>query len=301
VTDEKILDAFRSIRSWVSGDHRAPHKPLLLLIALAELQRNGGRWIAYNDIEPKLRQLLSDFGPPRRAIHPEYPFWRLTSDELWEVKDANDIKQTLTSSGDVPVTVLRRRQAKAGFTEPFFETLHNRPELMNRAAALLLEQTFPRSLHTAILDAIGYPWVPVTRARRDPEFRAGILRIYEHRCAVCGFDGRLGGTDLGLEAAHIKWFASGGPDTFDNGLALCVFHHHAFDRGAFSLNDELLVIVSKDVYGQNHLDELLLRYNGRPLRPPQAGEPRPDRAYIEWHRREVFWSPPRSFAAPTAI
>ena len=37
---------------------------------------------------------------------------------------------------------------------------------------------------------------------------------------------------LGIEAAHIKWHQAGGPDTEDNGLALCTLHHKRFDRGA---------------------------------------------------------------------
>ena len=46
------------------------------------------------------------------------------------------------------------------------------------------------------------PYVQVARRRpRDPAFRDTILRIYEYRCAVCGYDALLGSTDLGIEAA----------------------------------------------------------------------------------------------------
>ena len=114
--------------------------------------------------------------------------------------------------------------------------------------------------------------------------------------AICGYDARLGNTDLGLDAAHIKWHAAGGPDTPNNGMALCSFHHLAFDRGALSLNEDLRILVSKDVHGQNHIDQLLLRYSGKPLRTPQDGEPFPEPTYLEWHRHEVFWAPVRSFA-----
>jgi len=47
-----------------------------------------------------------------------------------------------------------------------------------------------------------------------------ILRIYEHRRAVCGWDAMLDNTELALEAAHIRWHAAGGTDTADNGLYL---------------------------------------------------------------------------------
>jgi putative restriction endonuclease len=232
------------------------------------------------------------------SFHPEYPFWRLRTDGLWEFQDEQSLKNRVTSAGDIPATVLRKNHSKAGFKEPFFTILQRRPDLVNGAATLLLEQSFPESMHHTILDAVGFQWVVTKRDRRDPEFRVEILRIYDHRCAICGYDARLGTTDLGLDAAHIKWHAAGGPDTVDNGMALCSLHHLAFDRGALSLNDELHILISKDVHGQNHIDQLLLRYSGTPLRMPQNGEPVPNPTYVAWHRREVFWAPARSFASP---
>ncbi len=289
LADERILKTFRSVRSWVRGDQRAPHKSLLLLLALAEIQR-GVRWISYPDLEPKLKQLLADFGPHRKSFHPEYPFWHLKTDGLWELQDEEAIQNRSNTAGNIPVTVLRESNAKAGFKESFFAILRRRPDLVNAAAAILLERSFPESMHQTILDAVGFQWVVTKRDRRDPRFRVEILRIYDHRCAICGYDARLGNSDLGLDAAHIKWYAAGGPDTSNNGMALCSFHHLAFDRGALSLNDDLRILVSKDVHGQNHIDQLLLRYSGNPLRTPQHGEPLPDRIYLEWHRHEVFWA-----------
>ena len=40
--------------------------------------------------------------------------------------------------------------------------------------------------------------------RRDPCFRQRILKAYEYRCAVCGFDVRLGSISIALDAAHIR-------------------------------------------------------------------------------------------------
>lgn len=42
----EVVEAFRSLRRGRIGDERAPHKPLLLLMALAQLQRGGERWYA---------------------------------------------------------------------------------------------------------------------------------------------------------------------------------------------------------------------------------------------------------------
>ena len=59
----------------------------------------------------------------------------------------------------------------------------------------------------------------------DPEFPQRVLTAYEYRCAVCGYDVRLGNRELGLGAAHIKRHEAGGPDSEVNGLALCALHH----------------------------------------------------------------------------
>ncbi len=104
---------------------------------------------------------------------------------------------------------------------------------------------------------------------RDPKFRANILRAYEYRCAVCGFDVRLGHQPFALEAAHIKWRQAGGPDLEVNGLAHCSLHHKLFDRGAFTLTNDLAVLVSGDAHGTSGFQEWLNRFHGEKLNFPQ--------------------------------
>ncbi|MCA9113795.1 MAG: HNH endonuclease, partial [Planctomycetaceae bacterium] len=77
------------------------------------------------------------------------------------------------------------------------------------------------------------PTETVTRLRRDREFRNRVLTAYDHSCAVCGFDVRLGTVVLVVEAAHIQWHQANGPNEERNGLALCSLHHWAFHLNAF--------------------------------------------------------------------
>ena len=120
-----------------------------------------------------------------------------------------------------------------------------------------------------------------------------ILRIYEHRCAICGWDGILDDTSLAIEAAHVRWHAAGGADVADNGLCLCTFHHKAFDRGAITLTDDCRVLVSQHVRGSHGLEEWLLRFAGTPISSPLFGEPAPSAQNLGWHRQEVFRAPER--------
>lgn len=53
MTREQIRKLFFSINIWKKGDQRAPHKPLLLLLALGKVQQ-GTQWIAYSEVKDKL-------------------------------------------------------------------------------------------------------------------------------------------------------------------------------------------------------------------------------------------------------
>ena len=293
--DQEILKVFASIRSFSDGDQPAPHKPLMLLLALSSLKRNV-RWLQFAQVEAEFRQLFLAFGPGRRQQNPHYPFWRLQQDGIWILPEADRFRVHENASGDVPITLLREADAQGGFHQQLFDALRSSPELVNAVAAQLLAGAFPPSIHQEILDAVGFGAVWVARRSRDPRFREEILRIFERRCAVCGYDGRLGPSDLAIEAGHIKWHAAGGPDSADNGLALCAFHHVALDRGAISVNDDLTVQVSQHVVGASQVDLLLLRHSGQPLIGPLHGAPTPNRIFLAWHREQVFRSPAR--AAP---
>ena len=61
---------------------------------------------------------------------------------------------------------------------------------------------------------------------------------------------------VALEAAHIKWRQAGGPDLEVNGLALCSLHHKLFDRGAFTLSNQLVILVSDDAHGYLRLPRM---------------------------------------------
>jgi putative restriction endonuclease len=300
--DQDIIDRFARVTMWKRGGERAPHKPLLILLSLARLQRGEPRLIGFDELYDPLRRLLIEFGPCRKSFHPEYPFWHLQSDGLWEIPQIDEFKRDLASrsrQNNPPKSVLLRVGAEGGLPEHLHRRLRRDPALVNDIVSQILEDNWEPSYHSDILDAVAMPWVAVrTRRPRDPAFRDTILRIYEHRCAVCGYDGQLDNTDLGIEAAHGRWHAAGGSDIEDNGVALCSFHHKALDRGAIGLDDDRRILVSQHVRGSQGVGEWLFRFIGRPIRPPLQGEPAPAAGNIDWHRREVFRKPHRARTGP---
>lgn len=288
-TASLVADFLRRVETvtvWKRGNMRAPHKPLLLLLALGRLSRGEGA-ISFSECQPILSNLLREFGPDVRHVHPELPFWHLQTDKLWILDVEGDV---LNASGGPSPARLRDRDAVGWFPREIGTLLTASPELAVEAARRILESHFPESLHQDILNAVGLSLdrVIVSRKARDPRFRERILTAYEFRCAVCSLDIRLGRDVVGLEAAHIQWHQAGGPDTEANGLALCTLHHKLFDYGAFTLHDERRVLVSERAYGGEQFERMLMRHHGQPLARPVRPDFAPGPRFIDWHRRQVF-------------
>jgi putative restriction endonuclease len=172
----------------------------------------------------------------------------------------------------------------------------------------VLDAFFPATLHEDIASEVGLDLggtgsagdsAGEGRRRRDPGFRERVLRAYEYRCCVCGFDLRVGHQPTGLEAAHIQWHTAGGPDVVPNGLSLCALHHKLFDFGAFTLDPQELRVVysSHAIAGERGLRGELA-HHGRPIFEPQHPADRPGREYIAWNWKDVFKSPERALPDP---
>jgi putative restriction endonuclease len=291
MTRDEVLDQLTHVTQWKRGGERAPHKPLLLLLALARCSRGESREVAYREIDGPLQALLREFGPSRKSVHPEYPVWHLQSDGIWLVRDADRLEKRASNS-NVSRTEFHRANPLTGLTPDIHEALQHDRALLADAARRILDANFPATIHEDILAAVGLDldceFVTSRRAKRNAEFRERVLRAYERRCAVCGFDLRLGTINVALEAAHIKWHQAHGPDIESNGLALCSMHHKLLDRGAYTLSDDRLLLVSQEVSGTDGLAENLLRFHGKSIREPQSADYRPAPAYLAWHRKQVF-------------
>ena len=287
---EEIVQKFEQLRVWRNAGERAPHKVLLVLYAIGRLLREGVRLIPYSEIDENLERLLREFGPRRTNYGTHYPFWRLQNDGIWEIPDADRIGQT--ASGDALRSDLVRYNASGGFLKDIACQLQNENDstLSFEVIQILLSAHFPSSLHEDILQAVGIELPPqvFSQRRSNINFRANILRAYEYKCAVCDFDVRLGTSPIALEASHIRWRQANGPDIEVNGLALCSLHHKLFDRGAFTLSEQLEILVSDEANGSVGFEEWLRRFHGEQISFPQRRSYYPAVEFISWHVREVF-------------
>jgi len=187
----EVLDAFENIRRAQRAGIYAPHKPLLILLALARLQRGEQRLVSFAAVDQPLKQLLAEFGPSSAAKSRHYPFWHLATDgrgALWELTGPREFLKR--AAGHTPgLTELRKHEVKGGFPLDVDEALRHQPGLLQAVASRLLDAYFPSTLHADIVASLGLDLdgpgevrearllagidTSTTRRRRDPDAAAG--------------------------------------------------------------------------------------------------------------------------------
>lgn len=281
-----LQQAIADINIWRKGGQRAPHKPLLLLYVLAQYRQGHARLFDYDtEVRAQLHDLLERFGPQRREYRPDMPFWRLRGDGFWELENA-ELCST-AGSKQPPRCELIGHKVAGGFDAEHYALVKQNKTLIDSLAQQILEAHFPESIQEELADEMGFD-IRLIRQQRDPKFRQQVLRAYNYRCAICGFDMRHDNASVALEAAHIKWKQLGGPCELPNGLALCAIHHKAFDKGSIGLDENMRVVVSEAVNGSGIVERLFWDFAGERIVLPQIKKNYPEDRFIEWHRREVF-------------
>ena len=300
----ELWDRFQRFKIWTNGSYRAVNKPLLILWAIGRCLQGQERMAEYSLVAEELTRLLRTFGPYRPSVNPHHPFWRLRNDRIWEIDRPGLVTETM--AGDAHTSSLVTHKIRGGLLKDDYDLLTRNRDLATCVSMSILDIHFPPTQHDDILHAVQIPpsslaflgtpkqfekWEEYRRRWRDPHFIQEVLDAYKSRCAICSSSILVGSNTVGIEAAHIVWHKDFGPNIVQNGIALCMMHHKLFDKGAFTLQcDDLVVSVSDIATGQGY-NELLGQYQGRPMRViPYEGE-RPDCKFLEWHHREVFKSP----------
>ena len=289
------VDRLSALRQYQHNGKRAPHKPLLVLMALGRLAETGSSELPWSEVEEGLADLIAEFGPATstgRRQSAAYPFTHLRTDGLWRL------------SRDVPMDNVGPLDAApiTGRLDSSLERALSRPGQIEEAAKLLVDAQFPRTVAPDVLIAVGLDpdqvfasgsFLPPgsEKRRRSSSWPLAILEAWDRQCAFCGFDGQLGSSSVGLEAAHIRWFNLGGPDEMNNGMALCSLHHKLFDRGALGLDQEYRILVSTVFSARTDAAKRTYDLQSQRLRP-RRGTALPAVEHVAWHGREVFRGQP---------
>ncbi len=309
-TLDKYQRLFAKLHRNIQRGLGAPHKPILLLSVLDEIERGH---ITENQIELSV-DLVAAFRENwvmLRASEGNWqervwlPFRHLRQEGFWQLVKA---EQAL-SSGELgqpnSVPDMRRRADYAQLSpdlwlllqDPIARTLL-RQHLLQTYFDLASEQ-MPLPLSPNPLDAQLQRLIAESqRAPRRKEtkltengtayyvrhnlFPQIIRALYVDTCAVCGVHARIAAKSV-IEAAHIKPFADFHDDHPSNGLALCRDHHWGFDEGAFTITDEYTVLVSPQLKAS---PEFLTP--GRPIQLPSSENCYPALDSLAHHREHRF-------------
>jgi putative restriction endonuclease len=300
MTREDLLDLLARLRQARVGEIRVPHKPLLLLWLFGRFAATGTSRATYEQAEGPVSQLINEFGPPvaspsaarQRAA---MPFVHLER-ELWNLRDG--LGHEIASEAPERRGWLSDKGA-VGQLRPEVERLLADEGTLAAAARLLLDRHFTPVLSELICDAVGLdvaglnsaasPTMALARrSTRRSGFAEEVLRAYAYSCAMCGFDGALNRTPVGIEAAHVRWHSQDGPDVVANGLALCALHHTLLDLGVLGITEDRRIRVSDLYVARSKAGRAVDALAGQPLLASRPGQPTVDIVYVIWHSLQVF-------------
>lgn len=290
------VERVKSIRRFTRRDRdaRAPYKPLLLLWLIGRVVDGRPAEVAFSEVESDLKLLMHRYRLGR-SVRVGFPFVYLgTAPELWSVRDSNgnDVSKMPQATKESPVFL---RKEAVGALSPEFELAMHDPEARSAVVNALLGMEFPETLHDDILGEVNLRHVvSVQKEARDPRFRDTVLRAYENRCSFCGYDLSLGGSPVGVDAAHVQMRSKGGPDRIENGMALCVRDHRLFDFGALGLDHDHRILVSEHLILSDGTTSAQIRsLVGERIRRPLRRYRLPALEHIDWHTKNIFVDPAR--------
>lgn len=283
-----IKKMFSTINTHKQGDRRSPHKPLLVLYALANSLRFAkNKKFLFEEINEPLQDLIEEYGNKGSPPRSEYPFWRLSKDDIWKLDNCDEIREN--SSGDVKVSDLKKYRTTGFIPHEIYAALSSDTDLLQEVVSEILEHHFPPTLHKSILSRVGLDIETKIKRKRCPDFQEVVLNAYRYKCAVCGYNIKHQQRVIGLEAAHIKMHSRNGPCIVNNGLALCRSHHYLFDSGLLFVSNKYEVKVSNKAHGDDPcFSELLKKFHNKKIFLPLERKNYPSGEYLHWHESEIF-------------
>ncbi len=155
MTSKDIMDKFQNMNPRKTEGEYSPHKPLLVLYAIAKLRRGEERLIPYSQVDEDLGKLLQEFGSNKMKRGTNYPFWRLRNDSIWEVTDEEQFLPLQNNKGDISRKNLLYHNPSGGFHECITEKLQSDDILLSKIIDYVLDKYFDSTCHRDILQAVG--------------------------------------------------------------------------------------------------------------------------------------------------
>jgi putative restriction endonuclease len=309
------LRADTSKKRWSKATfYRAPYKPLFLLSVL-DLIESGE--ITANFIAPSFE--LSDyFARYWSRIMPlgttglmSLPFYHLATSGFWHlIPRPGILDERGRSIKSMQRFTLFYQGAK--FNDDLFLLLKN-ASFIEKLRSVLIKSYFLSDIQVVLTEqsiinsesskysndllgskeiSVHYQGVndeeSVRNEVRSQGFRKAIVKLYKHRCALCGLRILTPEGHTIVEAAHIVPWSISKNDKPQNGMALCRLCHWSFDEGLMGVGQRYEVLISPVIkQGSNHLGHIETM-TGRSILKPEKKMFWPDLEYLEIHKKETF-------------
>ena len=302
-------------KKWTSQTcHQAPHKPFLMLSIVDHFAQG---LITENFIEPSF-DLVDTFNHYWQTIMPfgtkgnmAYPFPRLQNDGILQLIPNPDHSGRINIEGISSMKKLRQVCIGAKLQNELFFLL-SRPASREHLRASIINHYFSEEIRQAVAECgmvniksyeYSQELLKVSEEQssfeteeeiarnikiRDQGFRKAIVKLYEHRCALCGIRMMTSEGHTVVEAAHIKPWSESHDDSPTNGMSLCRLCHWSFDEGLMSVGNNYEVLVSKRVATENNYPGHILSLSDRVIFKPDGEAFWPGQENLGWHRDKIF-------------
>lgn len=303
------VEVFRKIRVDRASKTPAPHKAILLLVFIDQIEQGLFDPNAIR-LSPQLAfqflaywEVIAQRG--RSIGRVELPFFYLKSDRILHHVAKTGLEAALPAVRPTSVEALSAIIDRAVMPESLFEFLKGERNREAARHALIQGDWFLSSERFALKEMFGFPQdemkadtshakadehISASQKGREARFRLTIVPLYRYTCALCGMKTITPSGLTLVEAAHIHQFAKSKNNEPDNGLALCRNHHWAFDAGLWSIDESLKVIIAHSFVEEiSPLPNTLSDFAGKPLDFSWIAQNlRPNQRHIEWHRHHRF-------------
>ncbi|MFY9260780.1 MAG: HNH endonuclease [Gallionella sp.] len=287
----------------------APHKPLLLLAILDQIEE-GSIISSIVRLTPELAfrflgywEVVSSRG--RSVGRAELPFFHLQSDGFLKHVAVPGLEAALGSIRPTSVELLNKVISHAELPEEFFRLMQSNDHRNAARKTLIAGSWFFPDEKTKLLAMLGLnssdfdldgDSMPTlsrdedVRQGRDIKFRLQIVPLYHYSCALCEVKILLPSGITLVEAAHIHQFAQSKNDDITNGMALCRNHHWAFDQGLWSIDQSFEIVVACGKFAEQAPNQTgLMTYQSKQLDFSWLlPEHRPSQKNLDWHRQHKF-------------
>jgi putative restriction endonuclease len=278
---------------------KAPHKPVLLLALIQEVEEGritDNKVMITPELLASFKEIWSRLVEGHWQCKFFLPFYHLQNDKpkFWFLQTEPGASVMLTSSySPKSVTGLIDAVKYATFADWLWEILAN-PAKREKLRLELLAHYFPqkmmstdevhrsseayrKQLELDFYDSIAADRLPTEyrlyeREARGTLFKNMIPKIYNHTCAISRQ--RIISVDdvQMIDACHIHPWSRSKDDSIQNGIALSPTLHRAFDRGIVTIKPDYTVSVSDAIAESGDSPFNLRQFEGRKILLPEREE-----------------------------